>query len=125
MRARMRGGLLALGLALAAAGCGDSGDDGLQLPSRPADTPTTITAAPPDLPAPPAPVTTAPARATGGRSCADILSDGIDLARSYSRDVRGIAGADEAQYRADAQALVDEARGLGCPIPGAVEEFLR
>jgi len=49
----------------------------------------------------------------------------VALARDYRNAQRGIVAPDDAEYKARAQVLVDEARGLGCPIPAAVEQFLQ
>jgi len=90
-------------------------------------TSTSVTGAPESTSAPVTPTTpaTTAARAEPTRGCLAILADGIKLARDYRNEVRGIAGADEAAYRARAQALVDEARRLGCQIPPGVEDFLQ
>lgn len=123
---KTRRAVVLLGLVLASAGCGqvevDEEPPGDDVPStrapatvaRPATTVTTLS-----------PPTTAPAPTTAGRTCLAILTDGLELARSHSLDQRGIAGADEAKYKARAQVLADEARREGCAVPGVVENFLR
>jgi hypothetical protein len=57
--------------------------------------------------------------------CSGLVGDAIELQLDYSRDVRGIAGADEAAYRVRAESLVTEARRLDCPVPPGVRDFLR
>ncbi len=69
------------------------------------------------------PTTSAPAT-IGGRTCLAIVTDGLTLARDYSQEQRGIAGADEAKYKARAQVLADEARSEGCQVPPVIENFL-
>lgn len=49
----------------------------------------------------------------------------LRLQNDYRMDVRGIAGADEAAYRRRAQAILDEARSLGCPDPRGLNMFLQ
>ena len=115
MTRTIRVALVVLTLALATTACGSGGDD----EEAPGDTSVTSTSVQPTTP-----ITTAPAT-TAGRSCAAILADGVKLAQDYRNESRGIAGADEAKYRARAQALVNEARRLGCPVPPAVDDFLR
>ncbi len=117
--------LLLLASALSVVACGSSGGKAppdISVTSRsvsnattPAPVPTTTAAA----------ATTTTARAEATRGCLAVLADGLKLLRDYSQEVRGIAGADEAAYRARAQALVDEARRLGCRIPPGVEDFLQ
>ena len=79
-------------------------------------------AAPPPTVAVP---TTAPPPTVGGRTCLAILNDGLAMTSQYIQDQKGIAGADEAKYRARAQVLADEARSEGCQVPPVVEAFLR
>jgi len=124
MTRAIRLGLLVLTAALCVVACGSTGgttprdisvtSTSVVDAAAATTTPTTVAT----------PVTTA-APAQAGRGCLAILADGVKLARDYSNEVRGIAGADEAAYRARAQALVDEARRLGCKIPPGVEDFLR
>ena len=49
----------------------------------------------------------------------------LRLQNDYRQELRGVAGADPAKYRARAQALVDEAHSLGCPTPVGLNSFLR
>jgi len=94
-------------LVMGAAACGGASDF-KDPPGGPATTATTA-----------GPVTTA------GRTCLSILNDGTTLARNFRNESRGVAGPpDEARFRASAQALVDEAKRLNCPIPDAVKQFL-
>ncbi len=103
--------------------CGSSSDN----QSRDVSVTSTSVAAttPTAAPAPTPQATTTVPVASAGRSYTAILAAGLKLARDYSNEVRGIAGADEAKYRAQAQALLDEARVRGCPVPPGVEDFLR
>ncbi len=113
--------LLSVLVTMALAACGDSSGD-KELPTVTSVALTTAPAAPtpPDTPS----TTTAPAR-SGDRSCAAILSDGLRLATDWRNAQRGIVAPDESEYRARAQVLLDEARSRGCPVPPAVDEFLR
>lgn len=105
----------ALALVMGAAACGGTSDFEDQ-PGGPATTTTTALATT---------VATAGPVTTAGRTCAAILNDGLTLARNFRNESRGVAGPpDEAKFRASAQALVDEAKRLGCPIPEAVKQFL-
>lgn len=115
MTRTIRATLLALTLALAMTACGGSADD----EQGPGDTSVTSTSVRATT------LTTSAPATTAGRTCAAILADGVKLANDYRNESRGIAGADEAKYRARAQALVNEARRLGCPVPPAVDDFLR
>jgi len=124
MTRTIRVGVLVLTSALTMLACGSGGgttsrDISVTSTSVPGVTESTSTPATPT-----APVTTT-ARAEATRGCLAVLADGLKLARDYSREVRGIAGADEAAYRVRAQALLDEARRLGCKVPPGVEDFLR
>jgi len=124
MRRAIRNGLLVLVSALAVVGCGSSGG---KAPPDISVTSTTVAGVTTPTPVPTttaAPATTT-ARAEATRGCLAVLADGLKLLRDYSQEVRGIAGADEAAYKARAQALLDEARRLGCKIPPGVEDFLR
>jgi len=62
---------------------------------------------------------------TAVRTCLSILTSGLKLNLDYSRDVKSFAGANEAEYKARARALADEARQLGCPVPASIQSFLR
>ena len=105
----------ALVLVMGAAACGGASDFE-EPPGGPATTSTTVLATP---------ATTAGPVTTAGRTCSSILNDGLTLARNFRNESRGVAGPpDEARFRASAQALVDEAKRLGCPIPDAVKQFL-
>ncbi len=99
-------GLLATMVVLAFSACGGDGDDG---GSGGADAPAT---------------TTSVVATTAARSCSTLSIEAVKLNADYARDVRGIAGADEAAYDRRAQAIIDEAQALGCPVPPGVEEFL-
>lgn len=115
MTRALRAALLALGTVVAA--CGGASDFE-ESPGGPAATTTTITVVA-------STVTTAAPVTKAGRTCSSILSDGLTLARNFRNESRGVAGPpDEARFRASAQALVDEARRLGCPVPDAVKQFL-
>ncbi len=124
VRRTVRTGLLVMTSALSVVACGSSGD------TTPRDISVTSTSVPGVTTPTPVPTTTAepattPARAEATRGCLAVLADGLKLVRDYSRDVRSFAGADEAAYRARAQALIDEGRRLGCRIPPGVEDFLQ
>ncbi len=124
MRETLRASLLVVACAVALGACGQVKIDeepagGTPVPSTRV-APTTVlqpatTAAPP--------TTSAPAT-IGGRTCLAILTDGLTLARDYSQEQRGIAGADEAKYKARAQVLADEARSERCQVPPVIENFL-
>lgn len=126
MRSRVRTLLPLASLLLAATSCGQVKIDEelpattsvrrTTLPTPPASTAPRPTAAPP---------TTAAPVTIGGRTCLAILTDGLEMTRQYISDQKGIAGADEAKYKARAQGLADEARREGCQVPPVVEEFLR
>jgi hypothetical protein len=106
----------ALVLVMNAAACGGASDFE-DSPGGPATTTTTTVLA--------TPATTAGPVTTAGRTCSSILNDGLTLARNFQMESRGVAGPpDDARFRASAQALVDEAKRLGCPIPEAVKQFL-
>ena len=115
MSTTTRATLVALTLALAMTACGSSADDE-RVPGDTSVTPTSVRATT---------LTTSAPATTAGRTCAAILADGVKLANDYRNESRGIAGADEAKYRARAQALGNEARRLGCPVPAAVDDLLR
>lgn len=126
MTATVRAILLVAALALAPAACGQVEIDE-ELPATTAVRRTTLptvatTATPRATVAPP---TTAPPETVGGRTCLAILNDGLEMTRQYIQDQKGIAGADEAKYKARAQGLADEARREGCQVPPVVEAFLR
>ena len=104
MRMLNRAVLAAVIVVLGLTACGDGADDG-----EGGQSPTTITSV----------VVT-----TAGKSCSSLSVEALKLNTDYARDVRGIAGADEAEYNRRAQALLDEARALGCPVPPGVEDFL-
>ena len=71
-------------------------------------------------------LTTAAPPTTAARTCSSVLSDAMTLATNFRNESRGVAGPpDEKRFRASAQVLVDEAKRLGCPIPAAVQQFLR
>ena len=57
--------------------------------------------------------------------CFKFPTEVLKLQNDYFMDVKGIAGADEAAYRRKAQAIVDEARSLGCPDPTGLNMFSR
>ena len=57
--------------------------------------------------------------------CFKFPTQVLKLQNDYFTEVRGIAGADEAEYRRKAQAILDEARNLGCPDPKGLNMFLR
>lgn len=103
-------------LVMVAAACGGA-TDVEEAPDAPAATTSTVV---------PTTVTTGAPPTTAGRTCASILSDGVTLARNFRNESRGVAGPpDERRFRASAQLLVDEAKRLGCPVPDAVQQFLR
>lgn len=109
--------VLIVGLVLAA--CGQvTGDD--QLPGGTLDTSSSIPATTATTAAAP---TTTVRPTTTAAPCLSISVEALKLIRDYNRDVRGIAGADEARYRADARALADKARRLGCPVPSAIANW--
>ena len=93
-------GVLALG------GCGDGGTS-----SVPSTTAPTTTVAEPST--------------TTSDPCFKFPVLVLRLQNDYRQEQRGIAGADPAKYRARAQALVNEARSLGCPTPVGLNSFLR
>lgn len=123
MRETLRASLLVVACVVALGACGQVKIDeepagGTPVPSTrvaPTTATTATTAAPP--------TTSAPAT-IGGRTCLAILTDGLVLARDYSQEQRGIAGVDEAKYKARAQVLADEARSEGCQVPPVIENFL-
>ena len=47
-------------------------------------------------------------------ACLTLATEGLKLLNDYRRDSRGIVGADEARYRADADTLRAEFAELGC-----------
>ena len=82
----------------------------------------------------PDPVTTVitepPADTSGTTSyikspCFKFPTEVLKLQNDYRIEARGVAMPDIARYRARAQALVDEARSLGCPEPVGLSSFLR
>ena len=101
----IRGGFAVLMVAVLVGACG--GDDDRQAPAA---TTTTTGAAP---------------TTTADPACSMILADAIRLGLEYRQEVRGVAGADEAKYRARAQELVTRAEPIGCPVRPAVEQFLQ
>lgn len=113
------GAIAVLALALVLAACGQvTGND--QLPGDTSDTSSSV----PTTTATTAAATTTTARpTTTAAPCLSISGEALKLLRDYNRDVRGIAGADEARYRADARALADKARRLGCPVPSAIANW--
>jgi len=120
----IRLGLLFVASAFSLVACGSSGNAAprdISVTSTSVSGVTEPTSAPATTTAPA--TTAAPAQAT--RGCVAVLADGLKLSRDYIQDVRSFAGADEAAYKARAQALVDEARRLGCQVPPGVEDFLR
>lgn len=127
MRETLRASLLVVACAVALGACGQVKIDeepagGTPVPStRVAPTTATTVLQPATTAAPP--TTSAPAT-IGGRTCLAILTDGLTLARDYSQEQRGIAGADEAKYKARAQVLADEARSARCQVPPVIENFL-
>jgi len=127
MTKAMRIALLVLTFATGSAACGQVKVD----EELPAETSVPTTRAPVTRPRPAttvstlAPPTTAPPATTAGRTCLAILTDGLQLARDHSMEQRGIAGADEAKFKARAQILADESVREGCQVPPVVEEFLR
>jgi len=125
MKSTIRATIVVLALALATAACGESNEE-KRLPGGTSVTSTSIAATPTTSAVPAAPpTTTAPVTTSGGRGCVAILNDGLQLLRDYSNAARGIVAPDESEYRARAQALLDEARSRGCEIPPAVEQFLQ
>jgi len=128
VRRTVRTGLLVMTSALSVVACGSGGDTtprDISVTSTSVSGETTPTPGPALVPTTTAAPATTTARAGATRGCLAVLADGLKLVRDYSRDVRSFAGADEAAYRARAQALVDEARRLGCRIPPGVEDFLQ
>jgi len=97
--------IFAVGLAAAACGEGGGSSD-----------PTTI---------PPAPSTEAPATTNTSDPCFKFPVLVLRLQNDFREASRGIIAPDRAEYRARAQALVDEARSLGCPMPVGLTSFLR
>ena len=93
-------------VALALTGCGDGG----------ATSETTTTAPTTAVPEP---------STTTSDPCFKFPVLVLRLQNDYRQELRGVAGADPAKYRARAQALVDEARSLGCPTPAGLTSFLR
>ena len=59
------------------------------------------------------------------RRCTTIAIEALKLAGDYANEVRGIAGANEEKYKAAARALRDKAQQAGCPVPTALDDFLR
>ncbi len=114
-------GLLTVGLLfVAVAACGGEGDD--TLPTIPS-VPTTSS------PSSSSPTTDTPSASTttpsGGSSCASVVSRALTLLENWRNDQRGIAGPqNEAQNRAEARALADEGRRLGCPVPAGIEQII-
>lgn len=49
----------------------------------------------------------------------------LRLQNDFRQAQRGVRGAHPSEYRAPAQALVDEAHSLGCPTPVGLTSFLR
>ncbi len=114
----------ALVLVMNAAACGGA-TDFEEPPTSPATTATTAGPATTTTVVLATTATTAGPATTAGRTCLSILNDGVTLARNFRNEQRGVAGPpDEARFRARAQALVDEAKRLGCPIPEVVKQFL-
>lgn len=115
---------VALVLVMGAAACGGASDFE-DPPGGPATTATTAGPATTTTTVLATTASTAGPVTTAGRTCLSILNDGLTLARNFQNESRGVAGPpDEARFRASAQALVNEAKGLGCPIPAAVKQFL-
>jgi hypothetical protein len=63
----------------------------------------------------PAPTTTIEQGDAQGIACLNLATEGLALLNSYRQAQRGVAGADEARYAADAAVLRAEHERLGCP----------
>jgi len=123
MQERIRATLLVGILVAMAAGCGHVAayePEPAGTPVRTAAPTTTITTAT-VVPA----TSAAPSTATGAGTCLSTNVAGLKLNADHGRDLRSFAGADESQYRARAQALADQARQIGCPVPASIQGFLR
>jgi hypothetical protein len=57
--------------------------------------------------------------------CFKFPTEVLKLQNDFRIESRGVALPDAAKYRARAQALLDEARRLGCPDPVGLSSFLR
>ena len=123
MRSAIRATLVVVTMALVLAACGQVTDEG-QLPgdSSPTSTSAPVTTAS-TLAAPRNVATTVQPTTTAGPPCVSITVESLALQRDYARDVRGIAGADEAAYKARARALAEKARRLGCPVPPGIANW--
>ncbi len=107
---------LAVGLTMALAACGGEGSN-----DAPALTTTSAPAAAPTTAAAPA----STARGAGGQTCASLAARAADLFQRWRSDMRCVAGPQyEQEHRAEARALVAQARGLGCPVPSGAEQII-
>lgn len=111
-----QGLFLTVAFTMALAACGDEGSN-----DAPAVTTTSASAAAPTTAAAPA----STARGGGGETCASLAAKAADLFRRWRNDMRGIAGPQyEEEHRAEARALVAQARDLGCPVPAGAEQII-
>ncbi len=56
--------------------------------------------------------------------CFKFPTQVLRLQNDYFQALRGVRGADPAEYRDRAQAILDEARSNGCPDPKGLNMFL-
>ncbi|MDP9020332.1 MAG: hypothetical protein M3N25_05965 [Actinomycetota bacterium] len=101
--------------------CGGVDDEDSESKAPP-ETPSTTTSAPQEQPS--NTVTT-----TAGTSCLELAAEARQLAQDARGTMRGIAGPspeDEAELQARGEALLAEARRLGCPVPpGLSADYVR
>jgi hypothetical protein len=118
----LSGTIAVLTLALVLAACGQvTGDD--QLPGGTSDTSSSVPATPATTATTAAAPTTTARPTTTAAPCLSIPVEALRLLRDYNSAVRSIAGADEEKFRADARALADKARRLGCPVPSVIANW--
>lgn len=98
------GRVVGMVLALMAAGCGDD---------TASETTTTV------------PPTVATTTTSTTDPCFKFPVLVLRLQNDFREAQRGVRGAHPSEYRGRAQALVDEARSLGCPTPVGLTSFLR